>query len=83
MVLLDKKFSSFIEYIIEKRFHSLEDQIIGLQNVNLPRYVVNLATSENSFYVDLLKNQIPELEKQLTEKNALISYLTTELVTKS
>ena len=83
MVLLDKKFSSFIEYIIEKRLHILEDQIIGLQNVNLPRNVVNLATSENSLYVDLLKNQIPELEKQLTEKNALISYLTTELVTKS
>ena len=34
-------------------------------------------------HVDLLKNWISELENQLTEKNAVISYLTTRLVTKS
>ena len=34
-------------------------------------------------FVDLLKNRISELENQLTEKNAIISYLTTQLVTKS
>ena len=54
-----------------------------MQNVNLPRNVVNPATSENGLYVDHLKNQISELENQLTEKNAVISYLTTRLVTKS
>ena len=54
-----------------------------MQNVNLSRNAVNPATSENGLYVDHLKNQISELENQLTEKNAVISYLTTQLVTKS
>ena len=80
-VLIDK-FSCLIEYI-EKRFHILEDQVITMQNINLPRNVVNPATLENDLYVDLLKNRISELENQLTEKNVIISYLTTQLVTKS
>ena len=43
-----------------------------MQNMNLPRNVVNQVTSENGLYVDL------------TEKNdAVISYLTTQLVTNS
>ena len=82
LVLIDKKSSSLIEYI-EKRFHILEDQVIGMQNINLPRNAVNSATSENGLYADLLKNWISELKNQLTEKNAVISYLTTQLVTKS
>ena len=73
-VLIDKKWSSPIDYI-EKRFHILEDQVIGTQNINSPRNVVNLATSENGLYVDLLKNRISEFENQLTEENAVISYL--------
>ena len=80
-VLIDKKFSSLIEYI-EKKFHILEDQVIGMQNINLRRNVVNSATSENDLYVDLLKNRTSELENQLTEI-IVISYLTTQLVTKS
>ena len=44
---------------------------------------MNPATSKNDLYVDLLKTWISELENQLTEKNAIISYLTTRLVTKS
>ena len=71
--LIDKKFSSLTEYI-EKRFYILEDQVIVMKNVNLPRNVVNPATLENGLYVDLLKNTILQSEKQLTE-NALISYL--------
>ena len=51
------KFSFLIEYI-EKIFHNLKDQVIGLQNLNLPKNVVNPATSENEFYVDLYKNWI-------------------------
>ena len=81
-VLIDKKFSSLIEYI-EKRFHILEDQVIGMQNINLPRNVVNPATLENGLYIDLLKNRISELKNQLMEKNTVISYLTTQLPTKS
>ena len=34
-------------------------------------------------YVDLLKNRISEMGNRLTEKSAIISYLTTQLVTKS
>ena len=66
-VIIDKKFSSLIEYI-EKRFHILEDQITEMQNINLPRNVVNPATLENEFYVDLLKNQISEFDNQLRKR---------------
>ena len=75
--LIDKKFSSLTEYI-EKRFYILEDQVIVMQNINLPRNVVNPATLENGLYVDLLKNTISQSEKQLTE-NAVISYLENRL----
>ena len=67
-VLIDKKFSSLIEYI-EKRFHILEDQVIGMQNINLPRNVVNPATLENGLYIDLLKNRISELKNQLNQNS--------------
>ena len=66
-VIIDKKFSSLIEYI-EKRFHILEDQITEMQNINLPRNVVNPATLENELCVDLLKNQISEFENQLQKR---------------
>ena len=75
--LIDKKFSSLTEYI-EKRFYILEDQVIVMKNINLPRNVVNPATLENGLYVDLLKNTISQSEKQLTE-NAVISYLENRL----
>ena len=81
LVLTDKKFSSVIEYI-EKRFHIVEDQVIGMENINLPRNAVNPAISENGLYIDL-KNQISELKNQLTGKKAIISYLIKQLVTKS
>ena len=53
-----------------------------MQNINLPRNVVNPVTLENGLYVDLLKDWISELENQLPEKN-IISCLTKQLVTKS
>ena len=81
-VLIENKFSSLIQSI-EKRFHNIPDKTIGFQNMNLPRNSVNLTTPENNSYVELLKNRISDLEKQLTEKNAVINFLTTQLVTKS
>ena len=51
--------------------------------MNLPRNSVNATTPENNLYVELLKNRISDLEKQLTEKNVIINFLTTQLVTKS
>ena len=80
--LIENKFSSLIQSI-EKRFHDIEDKIIGFQNMNLPRNSVNPTTPENNLYVELLKNRISDMEKQLTEKNAIINFLTTQLVTKS
>ena len=50
-VLIEKTFRSLIGYI-EKRFHNLEDQVIGLQNISLPENVVNPATSENGLHFD-------------------------------
>ena len=36
----------------------------------------------DNFYADTLKNRISELEKQLSEKNAVIDFLTSQLITK-
>ena len=81
-VLIENKLSSLIQSI-EKRFHNIEDKIIGFQNTNLPRNSVNPKTPGNNLYVELLKNRISDLKKQLTEKNPIINFLTTQLVTKS
>ena len=68
---------------IEKRLHHLEDQIIGLQNLNQSGNVVsNEPVASSGFYVDLLKSRISELEKQLLEKNAVINFLTLQLISK-
>ena len=80
-MLIDKKFSSLIEYI-EQRFHILADQVIAMQNITLPRNVVNPASSENGLHKDLLKICTSELENQLTEKNLATGYLTKQLITK-
>ena len=40
-------------------------------------------TSENFLHVDILKNRILELEKQLSEKNTIIDFLTKQLVANS
>ena len=39
--------------------------------------------SESDLYTHLLKNRIIELENQLSEKNAIINYLTMQLIPKS
>ena len=68
---------------IEKRLHHLEDQITGLQNLNQSGNVVsNKPVASSGFYVDLLKSSISELEKQLLEKNAVINFLTLQLISK-
>ena len=72
-ILIENKFSSLTQSI-EKRFHNIEDKITGFQNMNLPRNSVNPTTPENNLYVELLKNRISDLEKQLTEKNAIINF---------
>ena len=67
---------------VEKRLHNIENQIIGMQLSNLLRYNVigKAVTSESFLYVDILKNRILEFEKQLSEKNTILDFLTTQLV---
>ena len=36
----------------------------------------------DNFYEDMLKNRISELEKQLSEENAVIDFLTSQFITK-
>ena len=67
---------------VEKRLHNIENQIIGMQLSNLLRHNVigKAVTSERFLYVDILKNRILEFEKQLSEKNTILDFLTTQLV---
>ena len=68
-----ENFRSSLE-AIENRFLKIEDHLIGLSS--------NSATTLNrkdnemfeNFYFDLLKKRISELEKQLSEKNAIIDF---------
>ena len=53
-----------------------------MQNITLPRNVVNPASSANGLHKDLLKICTSELENQLTEKNLATGYLTKQLITK-
>ena len=67
---------------VEKSLHNIENQIIGMQLSNLLRHNVigKAVTSESFLYVDILKNRILEFEKQLSEKNTILDFLTTQLV---
>ena len=67
---------------VEKRLHNIENQIIGMQLSNLLRHnvICKAVTSESFLYVDILKNRILEFEKQLSEKNTILDFLTTQLV---
>ena len=81
---IERKFND-LSQIKEKRLHTLEDQMIGLQNFNLSGNVANNkpVTSNNDLYTDLLQNRIKELKNKLSEKNAIINYLTMQLIQKS
>ena len=70
---------------MEKRLQNIEDQIIGTQLSNLSGNNVSgkAVTSESFLHVDILKNRILELEKQLSEKNTIIDFLTKQLVANS
>ena len=81
--IIERKFD-ILNNNIERRFHKIEDQIMGMQLSNLPGSKVNgEVTSENFLCVDILKNRILELEKQLSMKNNIIDFLTAQLIAKS
>ena len=71
--------------IIQKKPHKFEDQIFRLQNLNLLGNDANNkpVTWNSDLYTDLLKNRIIELKNQLSDTNAIINYLTMQLIPKS
>ena len=64
---------------------NVEDPIIGMQFSNLSGSNVTgkAVTSASLLYVDIHKNRILELEKQLSEKNTIIDILSTLWVANS
>ena len=54
-----------------------------LSNLSANSVSGKAVTSENVLHVDILKNRILELEKQLSEKNTIIDFLTKHLVANS
>ena len=81
--IIERKFS-ILNDNIERRLHKIEDQIIGMQSSNLPGSKVGCEVDTERFLcVDILKNRILDLEKQLSEKNAIINFLNTQLIGKS
>ena len=82
--LIERKFNDLSDKV-EKRLQNIEDQVIDMQLSNLSGNNVSgkAVTSENILHVDILKNRILELEKQLSEKNTIIDFLTKQLVANS
>ena len=85
--LIERKFND-LSNKVERRHNilqNIEDQIIGMQLSNLSGNNVSgkAVTSETFLHVDILKNRILELEKQLSEKNTTIDFLTKQLVANS
>ena len=81
---IERKFTDLSDKL-EKWLQNIEDQIIDMQLSNLSGNNVSgkAVTSENFLHVDILKNRILELEKQLSEKNTIIDFLTKQLVANS
>ena len=57
----------------------IEVQMIGLSN---PISATKPNTTQENFYTNLLKNRISELEKQLTDKNTIIDFLSSQIISK-
>ena len=81
--LIERKFN--VSDKVKKRLHNIEDRTIGMQLSNLSgnNESGKAVRSESFLYVDILKNRILELEKQLSEKNTIIDFLTKQLVANS
>ena len=76
--IIENKLRLYFESI-EKCFMKIENHLTGIsssKSTTEPGYV------NDNFYTDMLKNQISELEKQLSEKNTVIDFLTSQFITK-
>ena len=61
----------------------IEDHWISPSNPILATYTNSENTKQDSFYTNLLKNWISQLEKQLADKNATIDFLSAQIIVKS
>ena len=77
---LEKKFETFSESI-ERRLLNIEEQIIGARDSRIEK--IGDDNSDNAFCLNLLKNRISELELQIIEKDAVINFLSNQLVNKN
>ena len=68
--------------MIEKRFLKIEDHFIGLSYSKSTVNSNSRDTSNDNFYNSLLKNRISELEKQLADKNAILKFLSAQIISK-
>ena len=76
----EKKFETFSESI-ESRLLNIEEQIIGARDRHIEKRGDD--NSDNAFCLNLLKNRISELERQIIEKDAVINFLSNQLVNKN
>ena len=74
---LEKKFETFSESI-ESRLLNIEEQIIDARDRRIEKKGDD--NSDNAFCLNLLKNRISELERQIIEKDAVINFLSNQLV---
>ena len=77
---LEKKFEIFSESI-ESRLLNIEEPIIGGRDSRIEK--MGDDNSDNAFCLNLLTNGISELERQIIEKDAVISFLSNQLTNKN
>ena len=70
ILVLERRFEE-LSRSIDNRLLSIEDQIIGACDTN--KKSNNM--SDNGFCLDLLKSRVADLERQVTEKDAIVSFL--------
>ena len=77
---LEKTFETFSESI-ESRLLNIEEQIIDARDRHIEKKGDD--NSDNAFCLNLLKNRISELERQIIEKDAVINFLPNQLLNKN
>ena len=68
--------------MIDNRFLKIEDHLIGLSSKSTTNSNSREHGTCENFYTELLKKRISELEKQLSEKNAIIDFLSAQIISK-
>ena len=76
--ITDDKLRSYFESI-EKCFMKIENYLTGISS---SKSTTQPGNENDNFNTNMLKNGISEMEKQLSEKNAIIDFLTSQFITK-